>query len=146
MNNQLHQSTVAADSGNGFFWKITFLFFAVGAGMLIRVNCHMENNIRANMYATQKMVEDYAMAHDGNYPDDNYLCQIIESSKLKNPYSTKIGAVVPTVPRSKNFVGSVGYFHEGFNRSSYSIYGRERKGLLQSRDGTTFVLTGLRPH
>ena len=131
-----------SDIGNGFFWKTTFLFLACAAGMFIHVNYRLNDEIRQNMYAAQKMVEDYAMHHDGYYPDDAYFCQLVAESELENPYSAKINTVVPVIPKSQNLVGSVGYLHDGFNRSPYQIYGRERKGLILDPDGSIFILSG----
>lgn len=95
-----------------------------------------EGSVKSNMHTVQLAVEDYAVKNVGNYSADSDVT-VLEVD-VTNPFDSGANGLVQNAAANS---GEVGYDHDTYGSTNYTITGYGKDGILQGADGTTFIMS-----
>lgn len=98
-----------------------------------------ESSVKANMHTIQLAVEDYAVLNGGFYASDSgNLTEMFSLGAVNNPFVDGGDFLVSDIPAEP---GVVGYDHDTFSGTGYTILGHGRFDLLRNADNSPYSLS-----
>lgn len=95
-----------------------------------------EGSVKSNMHTIQLAAEDYAVRNIGNYAADSGVDDF--DVPFLNPFDSGAAALVQNTASNP---GEVGYDHDTYGSTNYTITGYGKDSILQAADGTTFIMS-----